>query len=134
MILKVRKYFKELTAWFISLTVEAMIKVNYRGERNRIVNSGFLNKTFFPLETQVNLYISKKKEMKPNIFKNCVRQQVNGIKQCDRKTTLTSIGAAIVSLCKKQQKNLTFLVCWQNRKFLYFFSDEVLIETFDDSF
>ena len=72
--------------------------------------------------------------MKPNIFKNCVRQQVNGTKQCGRKTTLTSIGAAIVSLCKKQQKNLTFLVCWQNHKFLYFFSDEVLIETFDDSF
>lgn len=46
--------------------------------------------------------------MKPNIFKNCVRQQVNGTKQCDRKTTLTSIGAAIVILCKKQQKNLTF--------------------------
>ena len=41
--------------------------------------------------------------MKPNIFKNCVRQQVNGTKQCGRKTTLTSIGAAIVSLCKKQQ-------------------------------
>ena len=49
--------------------------------------------------------------MKPNIFKNCVRQQINRTKQCDRKTTLTSIGAAIVSLCKKQQKNLSFLVC-----------------------
>lgn len=72
--------------------------------------------------------------MKPNIFKNCVRQQVNGTKQCGTKTTLTSIGAAIVILCKKQQKNLTFLVCRQNHKFLYFFSDEVLIETFDDSF
>ena len=49
--------------------------------------------------------------MKQNIFKNCVRQQINRTKQCDRKTTLTSIGAAIVSLCKKHQKNLTFLVC-----------------------
>ena len=46
--------------------------------------------------------------MKPNIFKNCVRQQINRTKQCDRKTTLTSIGAAIVSLCKKQQKNPYF--------------------------
>ena len=49
--------------------------------------------------------------MKLNIFKTCVRQQVNRTKQCDRKATLTSIGAAIVSLRKKQQKNLTFLVC-----------------------
>ena len=49
--------------------------------------------------------------MKLNIFKTCVRQQVNGTKQCDRKATLTSIGAAIVILRKKQQKNLTFLVC-----------------------
>ena len=46
--------------------------------------------------------------MKPNIFKTCVRQQVNRTKQCDRKTTLTSIGVAIVSLRKNQQKKTYF--------------------------
>ena len=49
MIFEGKKMLQRVNSVIYFLAVEAMFKVNYRGERNRIVNSGFPNnKSFFP--------------------------------------------------------------------------------------